>query len=162
MSTLRGFDDSRRSIMRVNPQRASTQRKSRKLLSCDPCRQRKVKCDHASPCGQCVRHNTAELCHYSTPDRHRKALEASGSVYHHADQRSLPPNTENNTPPKQTAASESCCTSDPASGRAKNISGGPETRDSMIQRLGQSSFSGSNGQTRFFGRSHWALTVDMV
>lgn len=164
MSTSREFDDSRRSIMRVNPQRASTQRKSRKLLSCDPCRQRKVKCDRSSPCGQCVRHKTTELCHYSTPvrNRNRNALEASGSVFQHVDQWSSPRNTEHTPTPRQTVASEPCCASDPVNGQAKNLSGVPETRDSTVQRLGQSSFSGFNGQTRFFGRSHRALIVDMV
>ncbi|KAJ6119011.1 fungal-specific transcription factor domain-containing protein [Penicillium samsonianum] len=30
-----------------------------------------------------------------------------------------------------------------------------------VQRLSQSSFGGTNDRTRFFGRSHWALTLDM-
>lgn len=33
-----------------------------KIVSCRPCRERKVKCDRTSPCKSCVRHNCADQC----------------------------------------------------------------------------------------------------
>ncbi|KEF51871.1 uncharacterized protein A1O9_12209 [Exophiala aquamarina CBS 119918] len=33
-----------------------------KILSCRPCRERKVRCDRSSPCRSCVRHNCVDQC----------------------------------------------------------------------------------------------------
>ncbi|KAL5360405.1 fungal-specific transcription factor domain-containing protein [Aspergillus floccosus] len=57
----------KRSIMRVNPQRNTTSRRHRSVLSCTPCRRRKVKCDRLKPCGQCVRSNAQDACTYPPP-----------------------------------------------------------------------------------------------
>ncbi|GKZ21935.1 hypothetical protein AbraIFM66951_007297 [Aspergillus brasiliensis] len=58
----------KRSIMRVNPQRRPvTARRHRKVLSCTPCRERKVKCDRSKPCAQCVRANVQDACFYPPP-----------------------------------------------------------------------------------------------
>jgi hypothetical protein len=43
-------------------------RKRRLILSCVPCRRRKVKCDRAVPCLRCQKAGYAETCIYSLPD----------------------------------------------------------------------------------------------
>ncbi|KAJ6017060.1 fungal-specific transcription factor domain-containing protein [Penicillium sp. IBT 35674x] len=66
MDALHELRNSKQSFMRVNRQRdSSAQRKSRTVLSCIPCRQRKVKCDRLEPCSQCTRRSVAEVCDYS-------------------------------------------------------------------------------------------------
>lgn len=68
----------KRSIMRVNPQRRpAPARRHRKALSCTPCRDRKVKCDRSKPCAQCVRANTQDACFYrsdTSPSQSSPAL----------------------------------------------------------------------------------------
>ncbi|KAK6215794.1 fungal specific transcription factor [Colletotrichum tabaci] len=57
-------------------------RKNGRLQACDPCRRRKVVCDHASPiCSNCKRRRRAEPCEYtvSTPARMRSARAASSA-----------------------------------------------------------------------------------
>ncbi|CAG8930858.1 unnamed protein product [Penicillium salamii] len=172
MSSSRELDRSRQSIMRVNPQRDSTERKNRKALSCGPCRRRKVKCDRSSPCNQCIRHKTTESCQYTPRAPH---------VAHGADPQAIAVSSiSEQSPPPQGASAPSpqrpgpgfmaACTSDhngsnrDASDSPRNLPSLPASTlgmDPMVQSLGQSSFPGSGERTRFFGRSHWALTVDM-
>ncbi|GJD03041.1 fungal specific transcription factor [Colletotrichum higginsianum] len=57
-------------------------RKNGRLQACDPCRRRKVACDHVSPvCSNCKRRRQAEPCEYtvSTPARMRSARAASSA-----------------------------------------------------------------------------------
>lgn len=160
---------SMRAIMRVNPQRAATERKNRKALSCDPCRRRKVKCDRSSPCNQCIRHKTVDSCQYITRASHRVASDVTAPTSR-SDQ-SPPPQVNQAPSPQRTISGlEATCASDHS--RRNEGSCSPHTPHSVpastagldpaIQSLGQSSFPGYGGRTRFFGRSHWALTVDMV
>lgn len=172
MAPSHGLEPSRRSIMRVNPQRASTERKSRKSLSCDPCRRRKVKCDRSTPCDQCIRHRTTESCQYTTRAPRQTAPQPVSSLV--SSLSDLTPTSQVAKAPSPQgliSSLEASC----ASGHNRqneNLSCSPRSPrggftgavglDSTIQSLGPSSFPGSGETTRFFGRSHWALTVDMV
>lgn len=70
----------KRSIMRVNPQRRPVPtRRHRKVLSCTPCRERKVKCDRLKPCAQCVRANTQDACFYP-PATSSPSRSSSGTI----------------------------------------------------------------------------------
>lgn len=70
----------KRSIMRVNPQRrAVPTRRHRKVLSCTPCRERKVKCDRLKPCAQCLRANTQDACFYP-PATSSPSRSSSGTI----------------------------------------------------------------------------------
>jgi hypothetical protein len=44
-------------------------RKARGQRACDPCRQRKVKCDYETPCNTCVDRDHPELCLYQIPSK---------------------------------------------------------------------------------------------
>ncbi|KAK2023339.1 hypothetical protein LX32DRAFT_628162 [Colletotrichum zoysiae] len=59
-------------------------RKNGRLQACDPCRRRKVACDHARPvCSNCKRRRRAEPCEYtmSTPAQARRARAAAASSH---------------------------------------------------------------------------------
>ncbi|KAF9889510.1 hypothetical protein FE257_007220 [Aspergillus nanangensis] len=63
----------RREIDRV----LESRRKQREAKACYPCRQRKVKCDHANPCRTCRRRNHPEICAYDVePPAHRTVQHA--------------------------------------------------------------------------------------
>ncbi|KAI5865521.1 hypothetical protein GGS23DRAFT_604022 [Durotheca rogersii] len=51
------------------------QKRTRVLLSCAPCRSSKLKCDRATPCGQCLRKGKPDVCLYAPrPEKnHRPA-----------------------------------------------------------------------------------------
>lgn len=49
----------------------STSRPMRQLISCYPCRSRKLKCDGNVPCSQCLRRNGEEECKYAETVRRR-------------------------------------------------------------------------------------------
>ncbi|KAJ0158812.1 hypothetical protein CTA2_10860, partial [Colletotrichum tanaceti] len=58
-------------------------RKNGRLQACDPCRRRKVACDHVTPvCSNCKRRRRAEPCEYTvhTPTRMRSAARAASSA----------------------------------------------------------------------------------
>jgi hypothetical protein len=44
-------------------------RKARGPRACDPCRQRKVKCDYETPCNTCIDRDHPELCLYQIPSK---------------------------------------------------------------------------------------------
>ncbi|KAI1074143.1 fungal-specific transcription factor domain-containing protein [Whalleya microplaca] len=50
------------------------QKRTRVLLSCAPCRYSKLKCDRATPCGQCLKKGKPEACQYAPrPEKHKPA-----------------------------------------------------------------------------------------
>ena len=185
---------SKHSIMKVNRQRRPDGcRRHRKPLSCTPCRTRKIKCDRAKPCNQCVRSRTVDACDYepSTPTL------------------PLPPpsTTRQPTPPSYIFSSSRTPTHCSASagpdanlrlprprgwptfdrinsslpgdhGSLPHASGYQSLATWGVSKLGQGypselplanpqqnnvySFRGKHNQTRFFGRSHWNATFQMV
>ncbi|KAJ5703671.1 fungal-specific transcription factor domain-containing protein [Penicillium malachiteum] len=165
MDALRELQNSKQSFMRVSRQR-DTQRRSRTILSCTPCRQRKIKCDRLAPCSQCIRRSAAESCDYL-------------SISNQADiQTSTSPSAVQNS---ATSPNDVGCTrtypvapveipqhtttlrGPTASLTASCNDNSPVTSTQMgsVDTLTQSCFHGSGTRTRFFGRSHWALTMDM-
>ncbi|KAI1406487.1 fungal-specific transcription factor domain-containing protein [Hypoxylon fuscum] len=49
-------------------------KRTRVLLSCAPCRNSKLKCDRATPCGQCLRKGKPDGCLYAPrPEKHKPA-----------------------------------------------------------------------------------------
>ncbi|EME43226.1 hypothetical protein DOTSEDRAFT_131743 [Dothistroma septosporum NZE10] len=47
------------------PQTIPAKRRNGMLQSCEPCRRRKLSCDHKLPaCGRCVRRGTSSVCYY--------------------------------------------------------------------------------------------------
>jgi len=62
-------------------------RKARGQRACNPCRQRKVKCNYETPCKTCVDRNHRELCRYQLPSKRR---DLGFSV------ENLPPNPDHN------------------------------------------------------------------
>lgn len=56
----------KQSIMKVNHQNSTTaHRRRRTVLSCTPCRGRKIKCNRMKPCDRCIQANTPDSCTYS-------------------------------------------------------------------------------------------------
>jgi hypothetical protein len=43
--------------------------------ACHPCRCRKIRCNNAQPCSNCISHDYPELCYYATTERERKILQ---------------------------------------------------------------------------------------
>ncbi|KAJ5745744.1 hypothetical protein N7520_010926 [Penicillium odoratum] len=158
MDALRELRNSKQSFMRVNRQRdSSAQRKSRTVLSCIPCRERKVKCDRLEPCNQCTRRSVVERCDYS-PKTARVGVSTSPTTITAA----LTRRDADNSPIPPSAPAESLATSagvQPTSACDHNVSA---SRMGMVDSLTQSCFHGSGSRTRYFGRSHWALTMDMA
>src|SRR4051812_16993396 len=62
-------------------------RKARGQRACNPCRQRKVKCNYETPCKTCVDRNHTELCRYQLPS---KRFDLGSSI------ENLPPNADRN------------------------------------------------------------------
>lgn len=159
MDALHELRNSKQSFMRVNRQRdSSAQRKSRIVLSCLPCRQRKVKCDRLEPCSQCTRRSVAEACDYSPKTARAETLTSStaDSVQRDADiplspSMALVDGTLIMPPDVRPAPIPTCNHDLPASNRMGSV-----------ESLTQSCFHGSGTRTRYFGRSHWALTMDMA
>lgn len=159
MDALHELQNSKQSFMRVNRQRDnSAQRKSRTVLSCVPCRQRKVKCDRLEPCSQCTRRSVAEACDYSpkTARAENATSPIADSVQTDADIPLSPfvaPVVETLliSPDVRSAPIPTCNHDLPASSRM-----------GTVDSLTQSCFHGSGTRTRYFGRSHWALTMDMA
>ena len=62
-----------------SPQQQHTKR-TRVLLSCAPCRGSKLKCDRATPCGQCMKRGRPDACAYAPrpekPGRPAKSMAA--------------------------------------------------------------------------------------
>lgn len=178
--------------MRVNRQlRPDSRRKNRKLLSCSPCRRRKVKCDRAKPCNQCIRSRIVDACNYSPSP---PPLSTSSPC-----RQSPPPSPVSSSPPPEFELSTSTqqdeslrpnrpwgrSTLDQYHGRLTSThhSIGETSAFQSLPLLGPSTlghgdpstlslatsqqenpflFRGKQQKTRFFGRSHWATTLQMV
>ena len=63
-------------------------RKTRGQRACEPCRQRKVKCDYETPCKTCVDRNHPDLCLYQLPSKRVNVGSAGDSL----------PNTDDDIP----------------------------------------------------------------
>ena len=59
-------------------------KRNRQVLSCLPCRDRKVACDRQHPCTGCVRYREPQRCVYLTD----QAVEVASHTPHHASVRS--------------------------------------------------------------------------
>jgi hypothetical protein len=65
-------------------------RRNGKLQSCEPCRKRKLSCDHKLPtCGRCVKRGTQQDCHYH-PAPMTKARSRRGSQTPNSSARATP------------------------------------------------------------------------
>lgn len=53
-------------------------RRNGKLSSCEPCRKRKLACDHEAPCSRCVRRKHANDCFYHPSPMSKKAAQGQG------------------------------------------------------------------------------------
>lgn len=160
------LQSSRQSIMRVNRQRQlSTPRSRRPPLSCAPCRRRKVKCDRRQPCNQCISHNMADLCYYQNKERNRVSSHLPPRA---ATQISSSPDTALPPTHLESHSNHPIAATDVYPGRKATTppdyaaSSSAQSLTRTIQSLTNSSFHGSNRGTRHFGRSHWALTMDMA
>lgn len=51
-------------------------RKKRETLSCNPCRKRKRKCDHGTPCSNCIKLNIEATCDYGHNSRWEDSKDA--------------------------------------------------------------------------------------
>ncbi|KAJ5286705.1 fungal-specific transcription factor domain-containing protein [Penicillium angulare] len=168
MDALHELQNSKQSFMRVNRQRGiSVQRKSRSTVSCFPCRQRKVKCDRLAPCGQCTRRSSASACDYLPNSSNAETLASvSPTITSISTQGTIgdiqpdpvAPTDENLVPPTpnidHTKSPAILCNHPPPST--------PVPVMGSIESLTPSCFHGSGTRTRYFGRSHWALTLDMT
>ncbi|KAL4983795.1 hypothetical protein BDW68DRAFT_194107 [Aspergillus falconensis] len=153
---------SKGSILKVD-EKLQSRRKKRKMLSCAPCRRRKLKCNRRKPCNQCLRSRPSETCDYNlpppTPPRPPPplmpisssplpTLELSAST-HQITSASAP-------------ASVLAYQSRPLLASGPLGPGAPSIRElATSQRQNLLSFRGKQQKTRFFGRSHWATTVQM-
>ena len=174
MDPSQQLQNSRRSIMKVNRQsNVSSPRRHRAILSCATCRKRKIRCNRLTPCSQCVRSKVAETCYYP-----KESTASSSSPVPAAPRVSMqvkPSGQYIATPP--TATAEGSCEAhdlahlechDQMSNGISSSSNFPNTSLSWpssidpIQSLSPLSFRGKDQKTRFFGRSHWAMTLSMV
>ena len=166
MDPLRELRNSKKSFMRVNRQQnSSAQRKKRTILSCTPCRQRKVKCDRLAPCGQCTQRSAAEACDFSPSGLESATVSPVQGVSpaQEGPENDNPPVSSPVEPilvhPQSSGSQPVGLTAESAPCNHTDLSG-PGL--GSVNSLTQSCFHGSGTRTRFFGRSHWALTMDMV
>ncbi|KAL4784738.1 hypothetical protein BJX76DRAFT_326284 [Aspergillus varians] len=176
----------KRSIMRVNPQRpqrnAASSRRHRTAVSCTPCRNRKVKCDRLKPCAQCMRLSIENACTYSQPPT-TPPFSPPGSDPAYSVRRRHVEDVRNPDPTLYLVDRRgTSVTSASVGGREESIhdadSGTTPERasrtsqpshsehpvrsapaDATIQTLAPMAFRGKRQRTRFFGRSHWATTL---
>ncbi|KAL4903994.1 hypothetical protein BDW74DRAFT_185729 [Aspergillus multicolor] len=158
-------------------------RTKRKPLSCAPCRRRKLKCSRGKPCDQCVRCSSSEPCDYDvpppTPPRPPRPLPAvspssplsavkpSASTHRtvplQPGQSPLGMSHEWLTWTRRNAAetSASALALALASASPSASLSAYHALSPIPQRQNLFSFRGKQQRTRFFGRSHWATTVQM-
>lgn len=108
-------------------------RRNGKLRACEPCRKRKLVCDHSTPCGRCVKRKTTDDCFYhpapltgstkiSKDDRlaHRRTTTSPSKTYlpivDHLESR-----TTSNSNPQLTSPASSVTESAYATRRASQI-----------------------------------------
>lgn len=48
----------------ADPSSAKMYRRNGRPPSCEPCRKSKLRCDHAAPCGRCIRRRRVDQCFY--------------------------------------------------------------------------------------------------
>lgn len=177
MESSQQLHNFRRSIMRVNRQsNAVSPRRQRAILSCATCRKRKIRCDRLTPCSQCVRSKIADSCYYplvsssSTSSSSTAPRASNPTPWAHP---SVQPPGQYIAPPP--TADEICEAHDldhpeshehisedvPNSSNLPNSSLSWPSSIDPIQLLSPLSFRGKDQKTRFFGRSHWAMTLSM-
>lgn len=189
MDTSNELRRSKRSIMRVNRQLPpASRRKNRAVLSCAPCRQRKIKCDRGRPCNQRVRSEMVSVCDYSTRPASPPAARR------HSPPPSSPPgpkiassSTNPDQPPALDQTQNPSTLQNPACwngnndrtaagdlsvgvpGRRPHLFGSgdlghasPRMHKAPSQPQSFLSFRGEQQRTRFFGRSHFTTTLQMV
>ena len=54
-------------------------KRNRIPLSCGPCRHRKLKCNRAHPCDNCIKRGDVDSCAYATPSARRKSNAPNGN-----------------------------------------------------------------------------------
>jgi hypothetical protein len=175
MEPSQQLQNCRRSIMKVNRQsNVSSPRRHRAILSCATCRKRKIRCDRLTPCSRCVKSKIAESCYYPV------ASTTSSSPVSAAPPPRVPVQVQPSrqyiaTPPTPTTE-RSCDAHDlghlqsqgqisdevPRSSNFPNASLPWPSSIDPIKSLPSLSFRGKDQKTRFFGRSHWAITLSMV
>ncbi|CAG8169220.1 unnamed protein product [Penicillium olsonii] len=180
--------------MKVDRQLPPTSRpKNRMVLSCAPCRRRKVKCDRARPCNQCIRSGIVNACDYSprTPPANAlprqspspspvsslspRPMTVSASTYLHRSPRldqARDPSTLNQsagwqcnthrTAEEASSVNVPHCPLSLLESSALGHSRPPGMHKASTQPQSFLSFRGKQQRTRFFGRSHWATTLQMV
>lgn len=176
MDPSQQLQNSRRSIMKVNRQsNVSSPRRHRAILSCATCRKRKIRCDRLTPCSQCVRSKIAETCYYPAASTASSSLSSPVPAAPRVPVQVQPSGQYIATPPTPTAEG-SCEAHDldhleshdqvsdevPSSSTFPNASLSWPSSIDPIQSLSPLSFRGKDQKTRFFGRSHWAMTLSMV
>ncbi|TLS27154.1 hypothetical protein PpBr36_04061 [Pyricularia pennisetigena] len=154
------------------------QRKRRRpALACDECRRRKVKCDRAVPCTNCVRHQCADACSYHSSNVSRRRVPDS----------TPPADPESVWPPRaiedlQTPAANSGSSNTGVDGRSPSSaldanvtslnerireleerlsrvqpSAAPDSsaHDAARSMINRGAPKGILAKTRYFGVSHW-------
>ncbi|KAI6350714.1 hypothetical protein MCOR25_010449 [Pyricularia grisea] len=154
------------------------QRKRRRpALACDECRRRKVKCDRAVPCTNCIRHQCADVCSYHSSNVPRRRVPDT----------TPPADPESVWPPRaiedlQTPAVNSVSSNAGVEGRSPSSaldanvtslnerireleqrlsrvqpSAGPDgsAHDAAQRLINRGAPKGILAKTRYFGVSHW-------
>lgn len=160
----------------------STSRPMRQLISCYPCRNRKLKCDGSQPCSQCMRRSGDEECRYADAVRRRgkgKKTARSDDTRSEASIEIIEPTTperermrvkhEPASPPRPSAAGSSVATgaaagpletSNASSGTADGTRGPPFWRDQPPPEVKQEP-AARNGQESM-GSIHGLVDLDRV
>ncbi|KAI6597145.1 hypothetical protein MCOR06_002187 [Pyricularia oryzae] len=171
MDLSQGEDVGASSVVRL-------QRKRRRpALACDECRRRKVKCDRAVPCTNCVRHQCADVCSYHASHVPRRRVP---DLTPPADPESVwPPRAVEDL---QTPAATSGSSNPGVDGRSPSsaldanvtslnerireleerlsrgqASAGPDgsAHDAAQRTINRGAPKGILAKTRYFGVSHW-------
>ncbi|KAL4741924.1 hypothetical protein BDV11DRAFT_203221 [Aspergillus similis] len=141
--------------------------KKRKILSCAACRRRKLKCNRGKPCNQCLPplppiSSSSLLPTFEPPASLQRAMPLQPNQ--HWCQSSFGMSHEQSTCTHRNIAETLASTYQPLPLLTSGLlgHGSPSTPAvASSQRQNFFSFRGKHQKTRFFGRSHWATTVQM-
>lgn len=142
--------------------------RNRKPLSCNLCRQQKIKCNREKPCDSCIRYHRE--CSYS-PGSSRQDQDRSSSNDQNKSTNSLRPRdddrsksaSENNfhiqVSVRENAFSTSSSDSSPGQDQ-RLIDSRVQSEKSQGKRVGYASYKDKN--VKFKGPSHWASITSKV
>ena len=124
----------------ASPESSNKRKRRRPAFSCTACRRRKVRCDRANPCRQCVTQNNASACTY---EQNRNSF---------ANRETAPPTSSETNYQRQNVFQE------------RNGGQPSHTPHASSQQAASTpgQIRGMVSKTRVFGQGHWMNIFSLV